>query len=94
MKSRYDNNPGKDAAIANTRQKRLEAEHSAKDAFVKKVQNEQGRMAGRAPNLKAEALNFNAYMCNNGAHAQEFGRKLTAGIDKVAFPVDGQGDDS
>jgi hypothetical protein len=94
MKSRYDNNPGKDAAMAKTRHNRLEAEHSAKDAFVKRVQAEQNKYAGRSPNLKAESLNFNAYMCNNGAHAQEFGKKLTAGLDKVAFPVDGMGDDS
>ena len=87
MKSRYDNNPGKDAAMANTRQKRMEAEHSAKDAFVKKVQAEQSRHMGRAPNLKAEAMDFNAYMCNNGEHAQEVARDVTKGMDKVAFPL-------
>ncbi len=80
--------------IANVRQKRLEAEHSAKNEFVKKVQMEQARNAGRAPNLRDESMHFNAYMCNNGEHAQEFGKKLTAGLDKVAFPVDGEGNDS
>ena len=94
MKSRYDNQPGKESAIANMRQKRLEAEHSAKNAFVKKVQSEQDRHAGRKPDLKGEAMHFNAYMCNNGAHAQAFGKELTRGIDNVAFPVDGEGDDS
>lgn len=87
MKSRYDNMPGKEAMIANSRQKRLESEHSQKDAFVKKVQAEQAMNAGRAPMLKAEAMDFNAYMCNNGEHAQEFARSLTAGLDKKAFPV-------
>jgi hypothetical protein len=87
MKSRYDNAPGKEAAIANMRQNRLEQEHSQKDAFVKKVQNEQAKHGGKAPKLKGEAMQFNAYMCNNGEHAQELARDLTPGLDKVAFPV-------
>lgn len=80
--------------MLNTRQKRFEAEHSAKDAFVKKQQAEMSRMAGKAPNMKAEAMEFNAYMCNNGEHAQMLGKKLTSNIDHVAFPVDGEGNDS
>jgi len=94
MKSRYDGVPGKEAAIAKLRHNRLEAEHSAKNQFVKKVQNEQARYAGKAPDLKPEAMKFNAYMCNNGEHAQEFAKKLVKGIDLVAFPVDGEGNDS
>ncbi|MDP4145637.1 MAG: hypothetical protein Q8936_14315 [Bacillota bacterium] len=94
MKSRYDNTPGKDATMAKTRQSRFEAEHSAKNTFVKKVQSEQSRMAGRHPNLKGEAMEFNAYMCNNGEHAQMLAKEITRGIDNVAFPVDGEGDDS
>lgn len=94
MKNRYDGNPGKENVIANVRQARLEAEHAGKDAFVKKVQAQQARNQGKAPDLKPEAMRFNAYQCNDGLHAQEFGKKLTAGLDKVAFPVDGQGDDS
>lgn len=84
---RYDGVPGKESSNANARQSRLEAEHSAKDAFVKKGQAAQARMAGKAPNLKAEAMNFNAYQCNDGMHAQEVARDVTAGLDKVAFPV-------
>ena len=38
MKNRYDGNPGKEAAIANVRQGRMEAEHNATNQFVKKVQ--------------------------------------------------------
>jgi hypothetical protein len=87
MKSRYDNMPGKEAAIANSRQARLEAEHSAKNAFVKKHQAETARMAGRPPKLEGKSMEFNAYMCNNGEHAQEFARDITKGLDKVAFPV-------
>jgi hypothetical protein len=94
MKSRYDGNPGKEASIANVRHKRLEAEHAAKNAFVNKVQAAQDKYAGRSPMLKGESMEFNAYMCNDGAHAQEFGKKLTAGMDKVAFPLDGNGNDS
>lgn len=87
MKNRYDGNPGKEAAIANTRQGRMEAEHNATNQFVKKVQNEQGKYAGKAPDLKGESMMFNAYMCNDGEHAQEFARDITKGLDKVAFPV-------
>lgn len=95
MKNRYDFNPGKDAAIANTRQKRLESEHNMNDAFVKKQQAMLSKHAGKAPMLKGEAMEFNAYMCNDGMHAQEMAVKLTAGLDKVAFPVKGgQRDDS
>lgn len=87
MRSRYDNAPGKEASIANTRQKRFQAEHSATDAFVKKVQNGQAKYAGKEPKLKGEAMEFNAYMCNNGMHAQDLAVKLTSGLDKTAFPV-------
>ncbi len=94
MKDRYDGSPGKDAAMANTRLKRYEAEHSAKNEFVKRVQNEQGRYAGRNPKMEPEMMDFCSYMSNNGAHAQKFGKELTRGLDKSAFPVDGEGDDS
>lgn len=93
MKSRYDNAPGKEASIANVRQKRYESEHSATNAFVKKVQAEQDRHAGKTPVLKGEAMEFNAYMCNNGMHAQDLAVDLTKGIDKVAFPVKSSGRD-
>lgn len=87
MKSRYDNNPGKDAAIANTRQSRLESEHNSNNEFAKRQQMETAKMGGQPPKLKGEAMEFDAYMCNNGMHAQELAVKLTMGLDKVAFPV-------
>lgn len=93
MKSRYDNAPGKDAAIANTRQKRYESEHNQKDSFVKKQQAELSRLGGKAPKLESKSLEFNAYMCNNGQHAQELAVSLTKGLDKVAFPVKKTGGD-
>lgn len=73
--------------MLNTRQSRMEAEHSAKNAFVKKQQAEMSRMGGKAPDMKEEAMEFNAYMCNNGEHAQELAREVTKGMDKVAFPL-------
>lgn len=87
MKNRYDGSPSKEASMANVRQSRLEAEHSSKNQFVKKVQNEQAKHMGRAPKLEGASMEFNAYMCNNGEHAQELAREVTAGLDKVAFPV-------
>jgi len=94
MKDRYDGNPGKEAMISNKRQSRLEAEHSAKNAFVKREQMNKDKYAGRKPEMKSDMFEFNANMQNNGAWAQGLGKKLTAGLDKVAFPVDGEGDDS
>lgn len=87
MKSRYDGNPGKEASIANVRQSRMEAEHSAKDAFVKKVQSQQAKHAGRAPKMSPDMMDFCSYMSNDGEHAQELAREITGGLDKVAFPV-------
>lgn len=77
--------------MANTRQSRLEAEHSGKDSFVKKQQAELSKYAGKAPKLEGKSMEFNAYMCNNGAHAQELAVEVTKGLDKVAFPVRGPG---
>jgi hypothetical protein len=94
MKSRYDGAPGKEAAIASVRHKRLESEHSAKNAFVKKHQAESSKMAGKSPELKQDCMKFNAQMMNTGEHAQMLAKKLTAGIDSKAFPVDGDGNDS
>lgn len=94
FKDRYDGNPGKEAAIANKRQSRLEAEHSAKNAFVKSEQSKVHPYAGKKPNMPGRLMEFNAEMQNTGAWAQGFGKKLTSGIDHVAFPVDGEGDDS
>ncbi len=94
MKDRYDFNPGKEAAIANVRQGRLQREHQGKDAFVKKEQAATEKYAGKKPEMKADMFMFNANMQNNGAWAQDFGKKLTVDLDKVAFPVNGQGDDS
>lgn len=94
MKDRYDGAPGKEAAIANTRQRRFESQHMGKDNFVKREQAATQKYAGKKPIMKADMFEFNANMQNTGDWAQGFGRKLTAGLDKVAFPVDGQGDDS
>jgi hypothetical protein len=81
--------------MANTRQNRFEAEHSATNQFVKKVQAEQSRHGGVPPKLKMEAMEFNAYMCNNGMHAQELAKDLTKGLDPVAYPLKPSvGDDS
>lgn len=94
MKSRYDGAPGKDAALMNTRQSRYEREHSEKNAFVKREQAALDKYAGKRPVMKPDLMEFNAEMQNTGAWAQGLGKRLTSGIDRVAFPVDGEGDDS
>jgi hypothetical protein len=87
MKSRYDKAPGKEAANANVRQKRMEAMHSEADSFVKSQERKVEAKAGHNPVLKAENLEFCSYMSNNGMHAQDLARELTKGLDKDAFPV-------
>lgn len=94
MKDRYDGAPGKEAAIANTRQRRYQSQHTAKDNFVKKQQSQLAKYSGKPPVLKPEMMMFDANMQNNGKWAQDYGKKLTSSMDHVAFPVDGQGDDS
>lgn len=94
FKDRYDGNPGKDASIANKRQSRLESEHSRKNAFVKSEQSRLNPYNGKKPSMKDDMFEFNANMQNNGAWAQGLGKRLTSGIDHVAFPIDGEGDDS
>ena len=80
--------------MQNMRQKRYEAEHSSKDAFVKKQQAELSRHAGRAPRMNGEMMDFCSYMSNNGEHAQELAKEVTKGLDNVAFPVRGKGMDN
>jgi hypothetical protein len=75
--------------MANVRQGRFEAEHSANNSFVKRQQDEMARYAGRKPEMKEEMLDFCSHMSNNGMHAQELARDLTKDIDHVAFPVKG-----
>ena len=87
MKGRYDGSPGKEAVMANVRQTRFEAERNSDCEFAKRQNEEMARKGGKSPNLKEESMQFNAYMCNNGEHAQELARTITAGLDKTAFPV-------
>ena len=73
--------------MAKGRQSRFEAEHNSNDQFAKSHNEQTARKGGKSPALKEEAMEFNAYMCNNGEHAQELARTITAGLDKSAFPV-------
>lgn len=90
---RYDRMPGKERNIANVRQQRFEAEHSTKNQFVKEVQNAQAKHQAQRPNLKPEAMHFNAYQCLSGEWAQSLAAHATSEIDHVAFPVRKPGKD-
>lgn len=72
---------------ANERQKMFEEHHRSNNAFVREHEAMTATMGGKMPNLEGKYMNFNAEMVNNGMHAQEFGREVTAGLDKKAFPV-------
>jgi hypothetical protein len=76
-----------DAGMENASHARLQAEHASKDEFVKRQQAETARFGGREPKLKEASMRLDAYMCNDGDHAKEFGRKLTEGLDKTVYPV-------
>lgn len=52
--------------------------------FVRKEQAKMRAKMGDRPVLKAEAHQFNAYMCNDGEDAQAYARKV--GLDD-AYPV-------
>jgi len=87
MKDHYGNAQGKGAANAMHQQKMNESHHESNNEFIKRTQNMQEKFAGKNPELKQESLMMSSYMCNNGEHASELGRKVTAGLDKTAFPV-------
>lgn len=65
----------------------MENDVRANNEFVRKQQNEMRKKMGDKPKLSSDKTKFDAYMCNNGKHAQEFARELTKGIDHSAFPV-------
>lgn len=69
------------------RQKRMQELHSSNNAFVKAEQMKVKKMAGSMPNEMALSHRMNADMSVTGEYAQQFGRELTKGLDKDAFPV-------
>lgn len=88
MKSRYDGIPGREAARSGKLNRMYESEHNANNAFVKKHEAMAASMGmKKSVNLEGKYMNFDACMISDGEHAQEFGRKLTSGIDEKAFPV-------
>jgi len=68
-------------------QKKFEAEHSSNNAFVKRQGAILASMGMKDANLQEKYMKFDACMINDGEHAQEFARDLTAGLDKKAYPV-------
>lgn len=71
-----------------------EEQHSGADAFVRSEQAKMKSMEGRAPMMDNRYMKFDACMSNNGAHAQEFAKNLTSGIDHLAYPVRQKPDES
>lgn len=55
--------------------------------MVKKSQDEMKKYQGKTPIADERYFKMDACMQNNGMHAQEFAKSLTAGLDKAAFPV-------
>lgn len=59
----------------------------AADAFAKAAQKRQMADQGTTAKMPKEMGKYNAFMSNDGAKAKAAARKLTAGLDKKAFPV-------
>lgn len=56
------------------------------NAFVRAEQAKMKKKMGNRPGAPKEMKHFDAYMSNDGEGAQDFGRKLCAGMDD-AFPL-------
>ena len=56
------------------------------NAFVKAEQAKMKKHMGNRPGAPAAMKEFNAFMSNDGAKAQESARKLCSGLDD-AFPL-------
>ena len=56
------------------------------NAFVKAEQQKLKSHMGNRPVMKREMEEFDAYMSNDGANAQDFARKLCKNMDD-AFPL-------
>jgi len=67
-----------------------EREYAETNAFVKKHQDEMKAKFGGNANMPQEAMNTDAYMCNDGKHAYKVADKLAKALDKKAFPVRGK----
>ena len=59
----------------------------SKNAFVRREQDTMKTMMGKRPTVPAEMKRFDAFMSNNEQTSENFCEKLTAGLDKKAFPV-------
>ena len=93
MRQPYNKRESKEANIANRRQKMMETEHSTKDAFVKAQEAKVARYGGEAPKLEEKYMHFNAEMVINGEYASGLAKKMTAGLDPIAYPVRPEHDD-
>lgn len=94
MAKDYTMRNGKEAGMLNKRHGMEEGQHDASNSFVKAEQNKLKSKAGKEPRMDGKYMELNACMVNNGAHAQEFAKQLTAGLDKEAFPVKQMADKS
>lgn len=56
------------------------------NSFVKSEQAKMKSKMGNRPSMPKEMEEFDAYMSNDGAKAQAFGRKLCKGLED-AFPL-------
>lgn len=70
--------------------KHHEAEYAQANAFVHKHQAEMRAKFGGNPHMPQEAMNTDAYMCNDGKHAYKVSSDLAKGLDQKAFPVRGK----
>lgn len=63
-------------------------EYSDNNRFADKRQVVLKALGGKDPRLEAKYTYYDANMTVNGDSAKSFGRTLTKGMDKKAFPID------
>jgi hypothetical protein len=76
-----------EAGLVNKMRSHNNSEFSEANSFVKKHENEMKSKFGGNPHMPQEAMNTDAYMCNDGKAAYRISDKLAKGLDQKAFPV-------
>ena len=76
-----------EAGLVNKMRSHHEAEFAQANNFVHKHQGEMRSKFGGNPHMPQEAMNTDAYMCNDGKAAYRISDKLAKGLDQKAFPV-------
>lgn len=76
-----------EAGLVNKMRTRHDVDFGQSNNFVKKHENEIKAKFGGNPRMPQEAMNTDAYMCNDAKAGYRIADKLAKGLDQKAFPV-------